>query len=93
MVQAASWTLKEQVRFDQQHVTSRDWLTYPIFRFSDVPTVEVAVINRPDQPALGAGEAAQGPTAAALVNAIFGASGRRIRSLPVEAHLGESSAR
>ncbi|MBD0255115.1 MAG: xanthine dehydrogenase family protein molybdopterin-binding subunit [Cytophagales bacterium] len=93
MVQAASWTLKEQVRFDRQGVTSRDWLTYPIFRFSEVPAVEVAIINRPDQPALGAGEAAQGPTAAALVNAVFNASGKRIRSLPVEAHLGESASR
>ncbi|MGV3559945.1 molybdopterin cofactor-binding domain-containing protein [Larkinella arboricola] len=83
MIQAASWTLKEEVQFDKQHVSSRDWASYPIFRFSDVPETEVVVINRPDEKPLGAGEAAQGPTAAALVNAIYRACGQRIRHLPV----------
>src|SRR5690606_23289041 len=50
MLQAASWTLMEEVKFDEQHVSSLDWGTYPIFRFSDIPQVEVAVINRPDMP-------------------------------------------
>ncbi|GAB3179181.1 xanthine dehydrogenase family protein molybdopterin-binding subunit [Telluribacter humicola] len=85
MVQSASWTLKEEVLFDQQHVSSRDWTSYPIFRYSDVPIVEVAVIPRPHEEPLGAGEAAQGPTAAAVVNAIYRASGKRIRHLPVRA--------
>ncbi|MGA0557138.1 molybdopterin cofactor-binding domain-containing protein [Larkinella sp. VNQ87] len=84
MIQAASWTLKEEVTFDRQHVSSRDWVSYPIFRFSDVPETEVVVINRPTEKPLGAGEAAQGPTAAALVNAIYRASGQRIRQLPVK---------
>jgi CO/xanthine dehydrogenase Mo-binding subunit len=83
MIQAASWTLREEVRFDQQHVSSRDWLSYPIFRFSDVPEVEVAVIARPNEKALGAGEAAQGPAGAAVVNAIYRACGKRVRQLPV----------
>lgn len=84
MIQAASWTLKEKVQFDQQHVSSRDWVSYPIFRFSDVPETEVVVINRPNEKPLGAGEAVQGPTAAALVNAVYQACGQRIRHLPVQ---------
>lgn len=83
MIQAASWTLKEEVLFDQQHITSRNWGSYPIFRFRDVPQVEVAVIDRPDQPALGAGEAAQGPAGAAIANAVYQACGKRVRHLPI----------
>lgn len=87
MIQSASWTLKEEVHFDAQHVTSRDWTSYPIVRYSDVPLVEVAVIDRPEEEPLGAGEAAQGPTAAAIVNAIYRASGKRVRHLPVKAQV------
>ncbi len=83
MIQSASWTLKEEVLFDEQHVRSLDWATYPIFRFSDVPQVEVAVINRPEEKPLGAGEAAQGPAAAAIANAIYRACGKRVRQLPI----------
>ena len=83
MMQATSWTLMEQVRFDQKHVTSRDWATYPILHMNQAPRIEVLVIDHPDQPSLGAGEAAQGPTAAAITNAIYHATGRRIRNLPV----------
>ncbi|QHT70686.1 xanthine dehydrogenase family protein molybdopterin-binding subunit [Rhodocytophaga rosea] len=84
MIQSASWTLKEQVQFDSRHVNSLDWASYPIFRFSDVPQVEVAVINRPQEKPLGAGEAAQGPTSAAIANAVYRACGKRIRHLPIE---------
>lgn len=84
LIQAASWTLKEEVRFDREHVSSRDWVSYPIFRFSDVPETEVVVIDRPTEKPLGAGEAAQGPAAAAIVNAIYRACGQRIRNLPVK---------
>jgi CO/xanthine dehydrogenase Mo-binding subunit len=84
MIQAASWTLKEEVHFDSRHVNSLDWASYPIFRFSDVPQVEVAVISRPEEKPLGAGEAAQGPTSAAIANAVYQASGKRIRRLPIE---------
>lgn len=83
MIQSASWMMKEAVQFDAEHVTSLDWQDYPIFRYEDVPDVEVAVIDRPDEAPLGAGEAAQGPATAAVANAIYQASGRRIRDLPV----------
>jgi nicotinate dehydrogenase subunit B len=85
MIQAASWTLKEEVLYDQQHISSRDWTSYPIVRFSDVPNVEVAVIQHLELDPLGGGEAAQAPTAAAITNAIYRASGKRIRHLPVRA--------
>ena len=65
-VQAASWTLCEQVRFNRQGITSRDWDSYPILRFPGAPTIETVLINRPGFPFLGSGEAAQGPTPAAI---------------------------
>ncbi|MEQ9439384.1 MAG: molybdopterin-dependent oxidoreductase [Cyclobacteriaceae bacterium] len=83
MIQSASWTLREEVLFNEQHVTSRNWDTYPIFRFPDVPLVEVAIIDRPEEPALGGGEAAQAPSSAAIANAVYRACGKRIRHLPV----------
>jgi nicotinate dehydrogenase subunit B len=83
MIQSASWTLMEQVKFDAQHVTSRDWVSYPIMRFNQVPEVEVVVLNKPNEKAMGAGEAAQGPAAAAIANAVYKASGKRIRHLPL----------
>ena len=70
MIQSASWTLHEQVKFDSRHITSTDWGSYPIFRFADVPDVEVAVLNRPEEEPMGAGEAAQGPASAAIANAV-----------------------
>lgn len=85
MVQATSWTLLEQVRFDEHHITSRDWATYPILQMNRAPHVEVVIIDRPDQPSLGAGEASQGPTAAAITNAIYHAANKRIRHLPITA--------
>jgi len=83
MIQSASWTIMEQVQFDAQHITSRDWVSYPIMRFDQVPEVEVAVLDQPNEKAMGAGEAAQGPAAAAIVNATYKASGQRIRHLPM----------
>jgi CO/xanthine dehydrogenase Mo-binding subunit len=83
IIQSISWTLYESVSFNTTRITSRDWSTYPILRFSNVPeTVEVHVITRPGMPFLGTGEAAQGPTAAALANAVADAVGVRIRELP-----------
>jgi nicotinate dehydrogenase subunit B len=82
-VQAASWTLKERVRFDRTRVTSVDWETYPILRFSEVPPVDVVLLDRPDLPSVGAGEVAQGPTAAAIGNALADAVGVRVRDLPL----------
>jgi len=82
-IQAASWTLKEQVRFDRTRITSDSWDDYPILRFSEVPAVEVELMDQPRSPSLGAGEAAQGPTAAAIANAVFDALGVRVRDLPI----------
>jgi len=83
IVQSLSWTLYESVSFDATRITSRDWSTYPIMRFSNVPdTVDVHVISRPGAPFLGTGEAAQGATAGALANAIADALGVRVRDVP-----------
>ena len=68
-VQATSWTLKERVRFDPHNVTSDTWESYPILRFSEVPAVDVEFLADDGNPSLGVGEAAQGPTAAAIANA------------------------
>ena len=82
-IQSMSWTLKEQVRFDRNGITSSDWTSYPVLRFSEVPEIRVHVLDRPDEPPLGAGEAAQGPVAAALANALFDGLGVRVRELPL----------
>ncbi len=82
LIQSASWTLKEQVDYDGGGILSRDWESYPIMTFSEVPEIETVLIDRPDQPFLGSGEATQGPTAAAIANAIFDAVGLRLRRLP-----------
>jgi len=82
-IQATSWTLKERVRFDRQRITSVGWTEYPILRFSEVPDVEVELIQRPDMDPVGAGEAAHGPVTAAIANAVFDALGVRVRDLPI----------
>jgi CO/xanthine dehydrogenase Mo-binding subunit len=82
LIQSASWTLKEQVTYDGGGILSRDWDSYPILTFPEVPEIETVLIDRPDQPFLGAGEATQGPTAAAIANAVFDAVGLRLRRLP-----------
>jgi CO/xanthine dehydrogenase Mo-binding subunit len=84
-VQAASWTLKERVRFNSRRITSIDWETYPVLRFSEVPRVDIVLLDRPDLPSVGAGEVAQGPTAAAIGNALAAAVGVRVRDLPLTA--------
>lgn len=83
MIQSASWTLYEEVKFNREQVTSRDWNSYPIYKFEEIPEVEVEVIDMIEEAPLGSGEAAQGPTAAAIANAIYNATGRRVRDLPV----------
>jgi CO/xanthine dehydrogenase Mo-binding subunit len=82
-IQAVSWTLKEQVRFDRFGVTSDTWETYPILRFSEVPAVAVELLPGRGNPSLGIGETAQGPTAAAIGNAVYDALGVRVRTLPL----------
>jgi CO/xanthine dehydrogenase Mo-binding subunit len=83
VIQSTSWTLHEQVQFDRSGILSQDWSNYPILTMPDVPRVETVLIDRPNERALGAGEAAQGPTAAAIANAFAAATGRRIRELPL----------
>jgi CO/xanthine dehydrogenase Mo-binding subunit len=82
-IQATSWVLKERVRFDRQRITSTSWTEYPILRFSEVPDVEVEVIQRSEVDPVGAGEAAHGPVTAAIANAVFDALGVRVRHLPI----------
>ena len=83
IVQSISWTLFEAVTWEPQRITSRDWGRYPILRFSHAPrSIEVHVISQPGAPFLGTGEAAQGPAAAAVANAVADAIGARIRDIP-----------
>jgi CO/xanthine dehydrogenase Mo-binding subunit len=82
-IQATSWVLKEAVRFDRARITSDTWETYPILRFSEVPAVEVEIIARPEEKPMGAGEAAHGPVAGAIANAVHDALGVRVRDLPI----------
>jgi CO/xanthine dehydrogenase Mo-binding subunit len=82
IVQSASWTLKEQVRFDRTGIKSRNWETYPILTMMEAPKVEVELINRPGERPLGAGEGSQGPAVAAIANAFANATGKRLRDLP-----------
>ncbi|OLC43582.1 MAG: carbon monoxide dehydrogenase [Acidobacteria bacterium 13_1_40CM_65_14] len=85
IVQTISRTMHEEVTFDRSRVTSVDWASYPILRFTEAPQVEVLLIDRPDQPLLGAGEAATAPVAAAVGNAVFDATGVRLRTVPFTA--------
>ena len=81
-LQATSWTLKEQVGFDSEGIYTADWYSYPILRFQDVPRIETVLLNQPDMPYLGSGEACQGPAAAAIANAVYDAVGIRLRDIP-----------
>jgi nicotinate dehydrogenase subunit B len=83
IVQAASWTLKEAAGWSDAGFSARSWADYPILKFSEVPTIEIAVIERPEDPSLGAGECAAGPAAAAIGNAIAHALGVRVRDMPL----------
>jgi CO/xanthine dehydrogenase Mo-binding subunit len=83
IVQATSWTLKEQVRFDRTRITTRTWEDYPILTFSEAPKVETVLIDHPGLPSMGVGEGMAGPTAAAIANAVFNAMGVRVRELPM----------
>ncbi|MDM0077104.1 molybdopterin-dependent oxidoreductase [Variovorax sp. J2P1-59] len=82
ILQTLSRTLYEETTFDRSRVTSVDWASYPLLRFPAVPRLEIALIDRRDEPPLGAGEAAASPVPAALANAVFDATGVRLRSVP-----------
>ncbi len=81
-MQAASWALYEQVRYDRDGIASRDWEGYPILKFDNVPEIEVRLLDRPGGKSLGAGEAASGPSVAAIANAIHDATTLRLRRMP-----------
>lgn len=83
VLQSLSRTLHEEVQFDTSGVTSLDWRTYPILTFAEVPdAVEIVLLDRRDLAPAGAGEPATVPTAAAVANAIFDATGVRLRRVP-----------
>jgi CO/xanthine dehydrogenase Mo-binding subunit len=84
IIQGISWALKEGVRLDTAGISSRDWESYPVLRFTEVPELFVELINPlTDLPPLGLGEATGGPTVAAIGNAVAQALGARIRELPM----------
>jgi CO/xanthine dehydrogenase Mo-binding subunit len=82
-VQSASWTVREQVRFDRYKITSASWDSYPILRFTETPEVTVRIVGAPGEAEVGAGEIAQGPVAGAIGNAVADAVGVRVRDLPL----------
>jgi nicotinate dehydrogenase subunit B len=83
VVQSTSRTLMEEVIYDKKAVVSRDWSTYPILKFTEVPAIDVALMLRPDDPPMGVGESASVPSAAAIANAVYDATGVRFRELPL----------
>ncbi len=83
VIQGISRTLWEETRFDRNNVTSVDWLTYPILDITEAPeTIDIVLLNRPEAPPTGAGEPSIRPVAAAIANAVFDATGVRIRRVP-----------
>jgi CO/xanthine dehydrogenase Mo-binding subunit len=83
VIQASSWTVKEKLRLGPNGVVSKDWASYPILTFPEVPRVDVVLLDQSQEPSLGSGEASQGPTAAAIANAVADATGVRLRDLPL----------
>ncbi|MFY0692553.1 MAG: molybdopterin-dependent oxidoreductase [Paracoccaceae bacterium] len=81
-IQGASWALYEEVTWDWEGIQSRDWDSYPVIRFANVPPIEIHLIEPEDAPSAGAGEASPSPTIAAIANAIFEASAIRVRQMP-----------
>jgi nicotinate dehydrogenase subunit B len=82
ILQTISRTLFEEVKFDTKLVTSTDWVTYPILTIPDAPALDIALIDRPSEPPMGVGEASASPVAAAIANAVFDATGVRLRRVP-----------
>jgi CO/xanthine dehydrogenase Mo-binding subunit len=87
IIQGLSRSLLEELKFDTAAVSSLDWNSYPILKFSEVPVVDVTLINQPDRPSSGAGETATIPVAAAIGNAICDATGIRLRQVPLRTEL------
>ena len=87
LIQATSWSLLERVNYNSQQINTNRWSEYPILKFSEVPRLEVELINRPSERSLGVGEGAHGPMAAAIANAIHSACGQRLRQTPLKPSL------
>jgi CO/xanthine dehydrogenase Mo-binding subunit len=83
MIQAVSWAILEATAFGDGKVAVNSWDDYPILRFSDAPEIEIDLVGDPNERPLGVGEAATGPTGAAVSNAVAHALGVRIRDLPL----------
>jgi len=83
VIQSTSRVLKERVTFEESTVASKEWGGYPILTFPEVPQIDVMMMPRQDQPPMGAGESASVPSAAAIANAIYDATGIRFRELPI----------
>jgi CO/xanthine dehydrogenase Mo-binding subunit len=83
IIMGASFVMREQVRFEDGRVATQSWEDYPILRFSDIPEIEIELIDNPNEPTLGLGEASVGPTGAAIGNALARALGKRVRDLPL----------
>jgi CO/xanthine dehydrogenase Mo-binding subunit len=82
ILQTLSRVLMEEVMFDRSRVLSVDWSSYPIMRFSDVPKLDIELVDRPTERPLGSGEAACAAVGAALANAVHDATGARLRTVP-----------
>jgi len=82
VIQGVSRTLLEEVHFDASGVKNLDWVSYPVITFKDIPEVDVVLINRPEMPAFGGGEPSIVPVPAAIANAVFDATGVRLREIP-----------
>ena len=83
IIQAASMALKEQLRIDETGTATRGWADYPILRFSEIPPIDIELMDEADEPSLGMGECTMGPTAAAIANATAHALGLRLRDMPL----------
>jgi CO/xanthine dehydrogenase Mo-binding subunit len=83
IIQGASFVMRERLRFEDGKVATAGWEDYPILRFSEVPEIDIALIDNPNEPTLGLGEASVGPTGAAIGNAVARALGKRVRDLPL----------
>ena len=83
IIQGASFVMKERVRFEDGRVAAKTWEDYPILRFSEVPEIDIQLIDNPNEPTLGLGEGSVGPTGAAIGNAVARALGKRVRDLPL----------
>ncbi|MGR9396347.1 molybdopterin cofactor-binding domain-containing protein (plasmid) [Rhizobium leguminosarum] len=87
IIQSTSRVLKEKVEFSSTAVQSKEWGGYPLITFPEVPDIDVLMVPRQDEPPLGVGESASVPSASAIANAVYDATGIRFRELPLTPEL------